>query len=65
MHGLSLVILTLILFGGLAFFLTRSVPISCRCADATTVQGTRGGLERLKERCAALCQPHGGLPAGR
>ncbi len=63
MHGLSLVILTVLLLGGIAYVAAREVPVHCLCRDSVTVQGTRGGLEPLKDRCAALCAKHGGLAA--
>ncbi len=60
MHGLSLVVLTVLLLGGLAYFAARSVPVRCLCRNNITVQGRRGGLEPVKERCTALCATQGG-----
>lgn len=60
LHGLSLVLLTAILFGGLAFFAMKELPVRCRCADKTIAQGTRGGLQPAKARCEELCAEYGG-----
>jgi hypothetical protein len=62
MHGLSLVAFTLLVFGLLGYFATRTVAVRCPCHDGVTVQGTRGGLESIPARCATLCASHGGMP---
>jgi hypothetical protein len=61
MHGLSLVILTVLMFGGVLFIATRTVPLSCNCSDGTVVKDQRGALDSAKQRCTDLCQHHGGL----
>jgi hypothetical protein len=60
LHGLSLVILTVVLFGLLAFIGLRQVPVRCRCSDGTALEATRGGLQAVPQRCGEVCQGHGG-----
>ena len=65
MHGLSLVILTLLVFGLLGYFVVQTVPVRCVCQDKVAVEGTRGGLEPIPRRCNALCAKHGGYQVPR
>lgn len=60
LHGLSLVAITVALFGLLAFFALKEVPQGCRCADGTSVESVRGLLEAAKNHCAERCRTHGG-----
>ena len=60
LHGLSLVILTVLVVAGLAFFAGKELPVRCLCADKSIASGTRGGLQAAKDRCAELCKDNGG-----
>lgn len=60
LHGLSLVLFTAVLLGGLAFFASKELPVRCACADKSIVTGTRGGLQSAQSRCDELCAEHGG-----
>jgi hypothetical protein len=60
LHGLSLVLLTLALFGAAAFFALCRFPLRCACGDGSVQAATRNGLESVERRCLAICHKHGG-----
>lgn len=60
LHGLSLVVITLLLFGGIAYFALGSFPLRCACKDGTVQKGTRGGFDSPEKKCAQVCAARGG-----
>ena len=66
LHGLSLVLLTFVLFGAIAFFALAKLPLRCVCRDSTTRETTRNGLESTDVRCREVCEDRGGgVPASK
>jgi len=66
LHGLSLVAITLLIFGALVFFAVGKFPLRCACRDGTTQSGTRSGFDSPEKRCQQVCsQRGGGVPATR
>ena len=65
LHGLSLMLITLAVFGALAFFAFSKFPVRCACRDGATREGTRSGFDSPDTRCEKLCADHGGGSAVR
>jgi hypothetical protein len=60
LHGLSLVLLTLALFGAAAFFALGRFSLRCACADGSRQEGSRNGFQSAEKKCAQLCAGRGG-----
>jgi hypothetical protein len=65
LHGLSLLLLTVALFGAVAFFGLAKFPVRCACHDGSTREGTRSGFDSPDTRCEQICEGHGGGGAAR
>jgi hypothetical protein len=59
-HGLSLVLFTLLMAALVIYFAVAQRPVRCRCADQTVQEAKRSLVERSKESCEAICALHGG-----
>jgi hypothetical protein len=60
LHGLSLLAITILLFGTLAYFALGSFPLRCACKDGTAQKGTRGGFDSPEKKCQQVCAARGG-----
>jgi len=60
LHGLSLLLLTVALFGAAAFFGLSRFALRCACRDGSAREETRGGFDSPDERCQQICAEHGG-----
>ena len=60
LHGLSLLAITLALFGLLAFFALARFPLRCACKDQSFQDLKRNGFDSPKDLCEQACAHHGG-----
>ncbi|MBI5543261.1 MAG: hypothetical protein HY901_05195 [Deltaproteobacteria bacterium] len=66
LHGLSILAITLALFGAIAFFAFARFPLACTCADGSTQKTRRNGFDSPEKLCQKTCKDRGGgLPAKR
>jgi len=60
LHGLSLLAITAVLFGAIAYFALGRFPLRCSCKDGTAQAGTRSGFDSPEKRCQQVCAKRGG-----
>ncbi len=60
LHGLSLLVITVLVFGTLAYFAFGKFPLRCACKDGTVQKGVRAGLDSPEKRCRQVCATRGG-----
>jgi hypothetical protein len=59
-HGLSLVLFTLLIFGALGALTLIDRPVHCPCADKSVQEGKASPVDQIAKTCKPLCAAHGG-----
>ncbi|MGC4117828.1 MAG: hypothetical protein QM765_25395 [Myxococcales bacterium] len=60
LHGLSLLVITVLVFGTLAYFAFGHFPLRCACKDGSAQRGVRNGFDSPQAKCEQLCAGRGG-----